>query len=245
MSRTEITQTPRIATAVTDASFVRFGGLAGILLAVTSLVSVVEYFLLVPTAQRLPITDVASYLTSLAQQPTGTLLFSGLYALIAFWAVVGIPAVYFRICAVGGAWALFATLVGEIAAIGTLVSALYQLASLRFLASLSPQSADIARILFQAPSAVNPFGIMTFGLTAVWFLVVSLLMTRAGLPRLLALVGLVAFLDLTVGFVASVADLPLVANYAALIAGAVGGPLFWLWLGILLFLRTSSDEQPA
>src|SRR5262249_40470190 len=136
----------------------------------------------------------------------------------------------------------FATLVGEIAAVGTLVSALYQLADLRFLASLPPHSAEIAQILYQAPSAANPFGIMTFGLTAVWFLVVSLLMTRAGLPRLLALVGLVAFLDLTIGFFASVADLPQMANYAALIAGAVGGPAFWLWLGILVFLHASPDE---
>jgi hypothetical protein len=245
MSLTATAQAPQTAKAVSNASFVRFGGLAGILLAVTSLVSVVEYYLLVPTAQRLPITDVATYLTSLAQQPTGTLLFSGLYALIALWAVVGIPAVYIRIRPAGEAWAFFATLVGEIAAVGTLVGALYQLANLRFLVSLSQQSAEIARIFYQAPSAANPFGIMTFGLTAVWFLVVSLLMTRAGLPRLLALLGLVAFLDLTVGFVASVAALPLVANYAALIAGSVGGPAFWLWFGILLLSRTSGDEQPA
>jgi hypothetical protein len=228
---------------VSNASFVRFGGLAGILLAVTSLVSVAEYYLIVPAAQRLPVTDVASYLTSLAQQPTGTLLFAGLYALIAFWAVIGIPAVYFRIRAVGEAWVFFATLVGEIAAVGTLVSALSQLANLRFLASLSQPSNAMARILFQTPSTVNPFGVMTFGLTAVWFLVISLLMTRAGLPRLLALLGLVAFLDLTVGFVASLIDLPLVANYAALIAGALGGPLFWLWLGILLLLPVPHDEQ--
>jgi hypothetical protein len=245
MSLKTTTQHSQTAKAVSEASFLRFGGLAGILLAVTSLVSVAEYFLVVPTAQRLPITDVSSYLSSLAKQPTGTLLFSGLYAVIAFWAVVGIPAVYFRIRAVGEAWAFFATLVGEIAAVGTLMSALYQLAILRFLASLSPQSGDVARLLFQAPSAANPFGIMTFGLTAVWFLVVSLLMIRAGLPRLLALVGLVAFLDLTIGFVASVAALPVIANYAALIAGAVGGPLFWLWLGILLLIHSSSDEQPA
>jgi hypothetical protein len=110
------------------ASFVRVGGAAGVLLAVTSLISVGEYFALVPQAQRLPVTDPGAYLTSLGQQPTGTLLFAGLYALIAFWAVIGIPAVYYRLSAAAESWAFFATLVGEIAAVGTLVTACAQLA---------------------------------------------------------------------------------------------------------------------
>ena len=220
---------------LSNASFVRFGGVAGILLAVTSLVSVAEYYALVPAAQQLPVTDVAAYLTSLSQQATGTLLFSGLYALIAFWAVIGIPAVYYRLRGAGEAWAFCATLIGEIAAVGTVVQALAQMAQLRFLAGLPADSADLARVLYQAPSSVNPFGVLTFGLTGVWFLLVTLLMLRTGLPRLLAVLGVVAFVDLAVGFIASLAGAATVANYAALIAGAVGGPAFWLWLGILLY----------
>jgi hypothetical protein len=225
----------RMSAPLTNSSFVRLGGLAGILLAGTSLVSVAAFYALVPTAQRLPVTDVDAYLASLVHNPTGTLLFNGLYALIAFWAVIGLPAVYYRVRAAGEAWAFFATLVGEIAAVGTLVNALYQLALLRFLAALTPHAADLARALFQAPSAANPLGVMTFGLTAIWFLVSARLLLGTDLPRLLALLGVVAFIDLAVGFIASVANAQVVATYAALIAGAVGGPAFWLWLGLLLY----------
>ena len=77
---------------------------------------------------------------------------------------------------------------------------------------------------------------MTFGLTAGlfpgdWPTPAA----RRADAKLLGVLGLVAFADLFVGFVASIAGIGPLALITALIAGAVGGPLFWLWLGLYLW----------
>ena len=79
-----------------DRSFVRFGGLAAILLALTSWAAVLAYAAFVePGDARL-----------------GLQIVHFLYALIAFWALFAIVAVYYRMRSVGEAWAFFAMLVG-------------------------------------------------------------------------------------------------------------------------------------
>ncbi len=219
-----------------EQSFIRFGGVAGILLAVTSWSAVVEYYALVPRAQQLPVTDVNAYLVSLHTNPAGTLIFNGLYALLAFWALIGLVASYYRIRATAEAWTFFATLVAAVASVGTIANGLYQLAYLRYLGSLATTNPPSALVttLYNAPLPTNPVGVMTFALTGVWFLVVSVLMLRANLPKLLAVLGFVAVADLFFGFVTALAGNATLPVYAALIAGGVGGPIFWLWYGILL-----------
>ena len=195
-----------------DRSFVRAGGYAGILLAITSWAAVVAFF------------------AGLGQQT-----FQLLYALIAFWALLGIGAVREVIRPAGQAWSRYATLVGAVAAIGTIAASLYDVARIR-------AGMDLA-----APNPVNPLNVMTLGLTAVWFLVATRLLSQTrGIPQLLVLLGYVAFADLTLGFIGGLlgvtvpvaipgvpAPAPL-ATIAAIIAGGVGGPIFWLWLGIVL-----------
>ncbi|HEV8671356.1 MAG TPA: hypothetical protein VGS01_11540 [Candidatus Limnocylindria bacterium] len=186
-----------------DRSFVRFGGLAAILLALTSWAAVVAYATLVqPGDARL-----------------GLQIFQFLYALVAFWALFSIVAVYYRARSVGEAWAFFATLVGVAASVGTMVGAMYEVANLR-------QNPPLAGV-----SPANPLGVMSFGLTGLWFLVANLLLWRTTTPRVLVLLGFVAAADLFAGFVAGLSENGGVAYLAALIAGAVGGPIYWLWLG--------------
>jgi hypothetical protein len=72
--------------------------------------------------------------------------------------------------------------------------------------------------------------------------VTALLMQKTEFPKLLALLGFIAFADLFVGFVASLAGGTLVALYTGLIAGAVGGPIFWLWLGVLLWQSAAKAD---
>jgi hypothetical protein len=193
----------RIVRAVDDRSFVRFGGLAGILLALTSWAAVVAYAALVqPGDARL-----------------GMQIFQFLYALIAFWALFAIVAVYYRMRTVGEAWAFFATLIGVAASVGTMAAAMYEVANLR-------QNPPLAGV-----SPTNPLGVMSFGLTGLWFLIANLLLWRTPTPRLLVLLGFVAAADLFVGFVAGLSENGGVVYLASLIAGAVGGPIYWLWLG--------------
>jgi hypothetical protein len=171
------------------------------------------------------------------KDPTGTELFYGLYALIAFWALIGIVGLYYRVRTAGEAWAFFATLVGAVAAVGTIANALYQVANYQFLAAGNNDAFATAIGAFKAQPPTNPFGMMTFGLTGFWFLIISLLLLKTTAPKLLAYLGFVAVADLFFGFIVSLAGLNALTTYAGVIAGAVGGPIFWLWLGILLWRK--------
>src|SRR5919109_5166898 len=106
---------PCIFALVSDRSFIRFGGLAGILLAITSWAAVVVYFAVAQQGQDL----------------VGLETFRLLYALIAFWALFGIVAVHWVVRAQGEAWSFFATIVGMIASAGTITSSLYYVAATR------------------------------------------------------------------------------------------------------------------
>jgi hypothetical protein len=191
---------------VDDRSFARFGGLAAILLALTSWAAVLAYAALVQPGDS----------------AVGLQIFQFLYALTAFWALFAIVAVYYRMRSVGEAWAFFATLVGVTASVSTMVAAMYQVANLR-------QNPPLAGV-----SPTNPLGIMSFGLTGLWFLVANLLLWRTKTPRVLVALGFVAAADLLAGFVAGLSENGGVVFFSSLIAGAIGGPIYWLWLGRLL-----------
>ena len=190
----------------------RFGGLAGILLAITSWAAVIEYFTVAQQGQDL----------------VGLETFRLLYALIALWALFGIVAVHWTVRTQGEAWSFFGTLVGMIASAGTISSSLYSVAATR-----SALLANATSVNTTSPT--DPLNVMTFALTGLWFLVANLLLWRTPrIPRLLVLLGFVAVADLFVGFLGSLAANDLITTYAAIIAGAVGGPLYWLWLGVTL-----------
>jgi len=197
---------------VGDRSFVRFGGLAGILLAITSWAAVIEYFTVAQQGQDL----------------VGLETFRLLYALIALWALFGIVAVHWTVRAQGEAWSFFGTLVGMIASAGTISSSLYSVAATRSALLANATSVNVT-------SPTDPLNVMTFALTGLWFLVANLLLWRTPrIPRLLVLLGFVAVADLFAGFLGSLAANDFITTYAAIIAGAVGGPLYWLWLGLNL-----------
>jgi len=188
-----------------DRSFVRFGGLAAILLALTSWVAVLAYGVLIQPDDPDP--------------RIGLQVFQFLYALIAFWALFAIVAVYYRVRSAGEAWAFFATLIGVAASVGTMVAAVYEVANLR-----------------QAPplvgaSPANPLNVMTFGLTSLWFFVVNRLMWRTTTPRLLVLLGFLTAAVLFVGLVSGLSENGGNVYLVSLFGAAIGGPIYWLWLG--------------
>jgi hypothetical protein len=192
-----------IVLAMDDRSFVRFGGLTAILLALTSWAAVLAYAALVQPGDS----------------GLGLQIFQFLYALVAFWALFAIVAVYYRVRVVGEAWAFFATLVGVAASFGTMVAAMYVVASLR-------QDPPVFGV-----SPTNPLSVMSFGLTGVWFLLANRLLWRTTIPRVLVVLGFVAAADLFIGFVASLSENGGLVYLTSLFAGAIGGPIYWLWLG--------------
>ena len=198
---------------MSDRSFVRFGGLAGILLAITSWSAVVGYY------------TVAKGGTDLV----GMQVFDLLYALTAFWALFAIVAVYWVIRPQGEAWSFFATLVGVVASIGTMTASLYRIAAIRDALLANATSAP------SGASPTDPLNVMTFGLTGLWFLIANVFLWRMStMPRLLVLLGFVAVADLFAGYFGSLSGLDGLVTLAGIVAGAVGGPLYWLWLGFRL-----------
>src|SRR5205823_13683792 len=103
---------------------------------------------------------VASYYTvaQAGQDLIGLETFRLLYALIAFWALFGIVAVYWIVRAQGEEWSFFATLVGVIGSVGTITASLYQVGatSTALLSNASSMS---------AASPTDPLSVMTFALT--------------------------------------------------------------------------------
>lgn len=197
---------------VDDRSFTRFGGLAAFLLGLTSWAAVLAYAVLVQP-------DTDPQLLEVTTARIGLQIVQFLYALIAFWALFAIVAVYYRVRSVGEAWAFFATLVGVVAAVGTMVASMYDVAGLR-------QTPPVAGV-----SPANPLAVMSFGLTGLWFLIANLLLWRTTAPRALALLGLVTAAVLFWGFLSSLSENGGVVYLAALFAGALAGPIYWLWLG--------------
>ena len=200
---------------MSDRSFVRFGGLAGILLALTSWAAVVAYY------------GAASAGQDLVQLESVQLL----YALVGFWAMFAVVAVHWIARRQGEAWSLFTALVGLVAAVLTMVSSLYPIA---FTRNVLRQPIDVAQPLPTSVTATDPLNIVTFGLTGLWFLLANLLLWRAPVSRRLAALGFAAAIDLVAAFLAVLSAQGSLAASAALIAGAVVGPIYWLWLGITL-----------
>src|SRR6266511_2906454 len=87
----------RIVLVVDDRSFVRFGGLAAILLALTSWAAVLAYANLAQPAAE-------PQLAGATNARIGMQIFQFLYAVIAFWALFAIVAVYHRVRPSREAW---------------------------------------------------------------------------------------------------------------------------------------------
>jgi len=196
----------RYRRVISDRSFIRFGGAAGILLALTSLAAVVAYFTVAAGGAHV----------------VGVQVFQLLYALVAVWALFGIVAVHQIARRHGEAWSFFATVVGVVASVATAAGALYTVAYIRVHTALP----DIV--------PVDPLHLASFALTGVWFLVANALLWHSPLPRPLVGLGFVAAFDLAAGFVGALSGNADLVTIASLVAGALGGPLYWLWLGILL-----------
>lgn len=227
-----------------DRSFMRLGGILGILIAVDSLLAVLVYFLLVPAAQRLiPFQGADAFLASLAANPGALQLYSFLYALLPVLNLLPITAVYFRLRHTSETWSLFALLLGMIGAFFWMVYGFQQMEQYRYLAALYPTNPTLATALFDAPQILNPFNGVAGGFISFWFLLTGLLLLKTDASKLLAAVAFIAFADLFVGFIAPLAGLPEVANYTAGIAGAVGGPLFWILAGLDLLKHSEPAAQ--
>lgn len=160
-------------------------------------------------------------------------LLSGLFLLLTgFFTTKVLVALYLHVRATSEGFAFWALLVGILGAAGAMVHGGYDLAN-----AINPPAENIVS-LADLPNQVDPRGLLTFGFGGIALLTFAWLGRRSGLlPAGLSAVGYLA------GFLAVVLYLgrlilldathPLVV-IAAVLAGFVAQPLWYLWLGAVL-----------
>jgi hypothetical protein len=135
-------------------------------------------------------------------------------------------ALYERLRPAGGTFALWALLLGSIAAVGSAVHGGYDLANV----------INRPQLGLSIPNPIDPRGLLTFGVTAVAVLVLAWLILRTGaFPRRLAYVGFAAAFLLAVIYVGRLTVLDPESPallVAALLVGFVVNPLWYVWLAL-------------
>jgi hypothetical protein len=137
-----------------------------------------------------------------------------------------------RLVETNAAFALWAFLLSGVGALGTLAHGGYDLAN-----ALHPEALDAA--LANAPSGIDPRGLLTFGLTGLGLLIISWLIGRSSaFPRGLSYLGYVAAVLLIILYIARLVILTpssqLIA-IPALLSGFIVNPVWYIWLGLALW----------
>jgi hypothetical protein len=190
-------------------TFERFAGLCAILAGIVGLLYAVSFLIL-----------------------HNVLLSSLFLLLVGLLFTVVLTAVYMRLVETNAPFALWAFLLSGVGALGTLVHGGYDLAN-----ALHPEALDAA--LANAPSGIDPRGLLTFGLTGLGLLIISWLIGRSGaFPRGLSYLGYVAAVLLIILYIARLVILTpssqLVA-IPALLSGFIVNPVWYVWLGLALW----------
>lgn len=171
--------------------------------------------------------SVAFVIVTRSDPGTGHFLASLFLLLGGVLAIQVLAAVYRRLRDVDAGFALVAFMFGFAGAIGSAVHGAYDLANL----SHPPASA-----LTDYPNAVDPRGLLTFGLSGLAVIVVARLMTRGGgFPRGLALLGYLSGILLVLIYLGRLIVFdpasPLLLGPAAL-EGFIVNPAWYVWLGL-------------
>ena len=142
-----------------------------------------------------------------------------------------LSALYLRARDVDAGFALTGYLLAFAGALGAAVHGAFDLAN-----ALHPPAALAADV----PDAIDPRGVLTFGFAGLGLLVLVRLLSRGTFPRALAAVGYVSAVLLIVVYLGRLIVLdpasPLVLGPAAL-EGFVVNPLWYVWLGTVLWSR--------
>ena len=130
-------------------------------------------------------------------------------------------------------WALFLSIAG---AFGAIIHGGYDLAN-----AINPTTANVA--LANLPSAIDPLGLLTFGIAGLGIFVIAWLMGRGDqFPRGLSYWGYLLAVLLVVLYLGRLIILDLknpIVLVDALLSGFIVNPVWYVWLGIVLLGTTS------
>jgi hypothetical protein len=218
----------------------KLGGICAILVGILAIVSGLS-FLMAPEVQKGPILDPGGLLTSFASGHTAIMIHYWALVLAPLFGIAVVLALSDLVRPVNDGWARWGTTLG-IVSMG-IQAANYLLAQSHTprLAAAYIQADASAKVAIAAlgPRWIDPDFWMSFGLSAIWLVILNWLALRgARIPRGLAYVGLacgISYLLIPGGFVLR---LPSALSLAAGLVGLVLAPIWWIWAGV--FLRRPS-----
>jgi hypothetical protein len=160
-------------------------------------------------------------------------LLSALFLLLAgLFGTAALVAVYQRLRETDASFALLGLVLGAIGGIGAAIHGGYDLAN-----ALHPP----ATLNADLPNAIDPRGMLTFGVAGLGMWVTAWLIVRGGaLPRSLGYLGYLLALLLVVIYLARLIILDatsLLVLGPALLAGFIVSPVWYVWLGATLWRK--------
>jgi hypothetical protein len=176
------------------------------------------------------LSGVAGFLYAVAFILLRNPLLSALFLLLTgLLSTVALVAVYRRLRATDADFALLALLLGLTGAMGAAIHGGYDLANV-----INPPAASLAAL----PSAIDPRGLLTFGIAGIALFVVAWLIGRGRqLPVGLSYLGYLSALLLIVLYLGRLVILdpanPIILG-PALLNGFLVNPAWYLWLGLVL-----------
>jgi hypothetical protein len=192
-----------------SSSFERFAGLSAILAAIAGLLYSISFVLL-----------------------KNDLLVALFLMLGGLFSTAVLVAVYNRLKETDATFALWALLLSITGTFGAIIHGGYDLAN-----AINPAAANVA--LASLPSAIDPRGLLTFGVAGLGVFVMAWLMGRGGqFPRALSYWGYLLAVLLVVLYLGRLIILdpknPIVL-VDALLSGFIVNPVWYVWLGVILW----------
>ncbi|MFN8498870.1 MAG: hypothetical protein U0641_13545 [Anaerolineae bacterium] len=158
----------------------------------------------------------------------------GLFQLLGgLLATAALVAIYNRLKDTDAGFALWAFALGLVGTLGAAIHGSYDLAN-----AINPPAANVAA-LADLPSQIDPRGLLTFGVAGLGLVVISWLMVRSGqFPRGLGYLGYLLaalFIILYLGRLIILSAASPVIVGPALLAGFIVNPVWYVWLGLVLW----------
>lgn len=214
-------------------------GIAAFLVGLTSITFGLLFLFAVPQAQKGPAPDaLVSYATTPAPVEVAVVLVI-VGSLSALVAVVGM---YRLLRELAPGWALLSLIVGSAFTILTALDATYTTFLFPWLSHLyatgDPALKAGSVLSWNAPSPINPYDFVEFGLSGLWLLLTGALIVRAtSFSHVVGYLALLAGTGQLALFVSTLTGiLPLILSIG--VPGAVVvGPLFWILVGFTFWRR--------
>jgi hypothetical protein len=223
-------------------SLYKLGGICSVLVGISYLVIGVTELLLSP---ELTIQNSAQNAFLLFESNQAVLLTQyWAMAVGAVCALAVIPAVFEKVCHVNEGWVRWTSTLARLGFAVTLLDNYWAIVMTGARATAyrtGNQAVRMALTVPGAPQFIDVQGWLGYGAVGIWVLVVSLFaLSGAVWPRLLAYVGIACAIAYFV-VVASMA-LPVLSGLILVVAGLGGvilGPIWYIWLGLILYLGRS------